>query len=162
MKIRKTAWMCLAMGVWGSLAVAEPATAEPKKTEITAGHLEFDYQKMQGTFTSNVVVKDVDMTLEADYLWMSMDTDSQQITLARARGNVKIVEKDRVATAEQAEYNAREGKLVLSGKATVRRGRELLSGQRITFFRDDNRIVSEPATMVIYPEKGQSLQGMLK
>ncbi len=160
-------WLVAALAALWISAAAEPASgeqaaAEPKRTEITAGHMDFDYQKMQGTFTSNVVVRDVTMTLEADRLWMAMDTVRQQIKLARATGSVKIVEKERVATADEAEYNAGEGKLVLVGNATIRQGREVLRGDKITFFRGDNRIVCEPASMVIYPGKGQSLQGMLE
>ena len=166
MMIRTTmrGWLVLAAVVAaGTVATAEePAAPEAKKTEITAGRLDFDYQKMQGAFTSNVVVRDVEMTLETDYLWMALDPESQQISVARATGRVKILEKDRVATADQAEYNAREGKLVLSGNAMVRRGRELLRGQKITFWRGDNKIKCEPVSMVLFPEKGQSLQGMME
>jgi lipopolysaccharide export system protein LptA len=147
----------------GGLQAAEPAAApEAKRTEITAAHLLFDYEKMQAVFDGNVVVQDPSMRLESDKLHVVMDQVSQQITTAKASGNVKIIEKDRVATGDQAEYNAREGKLVLTGNATVQRGREVLRGSTITFYRADNRIDVVRPTMILFPEKGQSLQGMIQ
>ncbi len=166
---RETIGFAVAMtAVWlaGSVRAAEPvadATAEaPKQTEITAAHLSFDYEKMQAFFEERVVVLDPSMKLESDKLWVLMDQKSQQISTAKAVGNVKITEKDRVATGDQAEYNAREGKLVLTGNAMVQRGKEVLRGTKITFWRGDNRIECERPMMILFPEKGQSLQGMIQ
>jgi lipopolysaccharide export system protein LptA len=144
------------------LAVEAVAPAEAKRTEITAGHLNFDYERMQALFEDKVVVKDPSMILESDKLWVVMDQASQQITSAKATGGVKITEKDRVATGDQAEYNAREGKLVLTGNAVVQRGLEVLRGTKITFWRGDNRIECERPTLILFPAKGQSLQGMIQ
>jgi lipopolysaccharide export system protein LptA len=117
---------------------------------------------MQAYFEDKVVVQDPSMKLESDKLWVLMDQASQQITTAKAVGNVKITEKDRVATGEQAEYNAREGKLVLTGNAMVQRGKEVLRGRVITFYRNDNQIDVVMPTLILFPEKGQSLQGMIQ
>lgn len=142
--------------------VVMPVAAESRKTEITAGRMSFDYEKMNAVFETNVVVQDTEMRMESDKLWVLMDKTSQQISSAKAVGAVKITEKDRVATGDQAEYNAREGKLVLTGNARVTRGREVLQGTRITFWRGDNRIECDRPTMVLFPEKGQSLGGMIQ
>lgn len=155
--ILAAAWMA------GAVSAVEPAAApEAKRTEITAGHLLFDYDKMQAYFEDKVVVQDPSMKLESDKLWVMMDQASQQITSAKAVGNVKITEKDRVATGDQAEYNAKEGKLVLTGNAVVQRGKEVLRGTVITFYRNDNRIEVARPMMILFPEKGQSLQGMIQ
>jgi lipopolysaccharide export system protein LptA len=153
--------MMAATGLSAAEAGDVPAPG-PRKTEITAGHLIFDYANMNAIFETNVVVQDSEMRLEAQKLWVLMDKVSQQITSAKATGKVKISEKDRVATGDQAEYNAKDGKLVLMGNATVTRGREMMKGDRITFWRGDNRIECVPATMVLFPEKGQSLGGMIQ
>lgn len=142
--------------------VADAAAEASKQTEITAAHLSFDYEKMQAVFEERVVVLDPSMKLESDKLWVLMDQKSQQISTAKAVGSVKITEKDRVATGDQAEYNAREGKLVLTGNAMVQRGKEVLRGTKITFWRGDNRIECERPMMILFPEKGQSLQGMIQ
>ncbi len=158
-----TAWLAAVwlVGAGGAVGAETPA-AEPKRTEITAGHLVFDYEKMQAVFEEKVVVLDPSMKLESDKLWVVMDQASQQISTARAIGSVKITEKDRVATGDQAEYNAREGKLVLTGNAMVQRGKEVLRGTVITFYRGDNRIEVVRPMMILFPEKGQSLQGMIQ
>ncbi len=150
-----------AYGLSAGEAVAAPSP-EARKTEITAGYMTFDYERMNAVFETNVVVQDPEMRLESDKLWVLMDKISQQITSAKAIGHVKITEKDRIATGDQAEYNAKDGKLVLTGNAAVSSPSKTLKGSRITFWRGDNRIECERPTMVLYPEKGQSLSGMIQ
>ncbi len=162
---RMALWVTAVVALTAAAGRAEPASnapAELRRTEITAGRLTFDYEKMQALFEERVVVLDASMRLESDKLWVIMDQTSQQITSAKAVGSVKITEKERVATGDQAEYNAREGKLVLTGNAMVQRGREVLQGTKITFWRGDNRIECERPKMILFPEKGQSLQGMIQ
>jgi len=156
------AFFLAAAAAWGADASGGAPAAASGQTEITAGRLEFNYEQMQGTFSSNVVVRDAAMTLETDHLWVALDRESHQITVARATGRVRIVEKARVATAERAEYNGRDGKLVLSGNAVVQRERDALRGRTITFWRGDNRIECEPVSMTLFPEKGQSLDRMME
>jgi lipopolysaccharide export system protein LptA len=164
LKRRAFGWalvMAAASGLSAADAVVNPAT-EASKTEITAGRMVFDYDRMNAVFETNVVVQDSEMRMESDRLWVLMDKTSQQITSAKAVGRVKITEKDRVATGDQAEYNAREGKLVLTGNARVTRGREVMQGTKITFWRGDNRIECDKVTLVLFPEKGQSMDGMIR
>ena len=143
-------------------APANAATNQPKQTVITAGRLTFDHEKMTALFETNVVVVDPDMRLESDRLWVLLDKTNQQINSAKAFGTVKITEKDRVATGDQADYNAGEGKLVLTGNAMVQQERNILRGTNITFWRGNNHVVCIPANMVIFPEKGQSLGSMIQ
>ena len=58
-----------------------------------------------------------------------------------ALGHVKIVQKDRVAVGQKATYWAGGRKILLEGKATVWRGKNTVSGEKITVFLDENRSV---------------------
>jgi lipopolysaccharide export system protein LptA len=58
-----------------------------------------------------------------------------------AQGHVKITQKDRVAVGRKATYWAGGRKMLLEGKATVWRGKNQVSGEKITVFMDENRSV---------------------
>ena len=54
------------------------------------------------------------------------------------------------------------GKIVLAQKPRVLRGRDMLEGELITYWRDDNRMICQPqARLVIYPEQGGAKDGFL-
>jgi lipopolysaccharide export system protein LptA len=64
-----------------------------------------------------------------------------------ASGNVRIVYPDRrlVATARQAQYFTREGRVVLSGDVDViQADGPSLQANRITYLVDQQRLVAEP------------------
>ena len=64
-----------------------------------------------------------------------------------ASGNVRIVYSDRrlVATARQAQYFSREGRIVLSGDVDViQADGPSLRADRITYLVDQQRLVAEP------------------
>ena len=64
-----------------------------------------------------------------------------------ASGNVRIVYPDRrlVATARQAQYFSREGRVVLSGDVDViQADGPSLRAERITYLVDQQRLVAEP------------------
>ncbi|MFN2352202.1 MAG: LptA/OstA family protein, partial [Kiritimatiellia bacterium] len=65
-----------------------------------------------------------------------------------------INQRELFATGSHAEYDVVEGRVVLSGNPRVVRGRDILQGEKITFWRDSSRILSEPnARLVIYSDR---------
>jgi lipopolysaccharide export system protein LptA len=65
-----------------------------------------------------------------------------------ASGNVRIVYADQgvVATARQAQYFSREGRVVLSGDVDVVQGDgNSLRAERLVYLVDGERLVAEPA-----------------
>jgi lipopolysaccharide export system protein LptA len=75
-----------------------------------------------------------------------------------ASGHVKITQKDRVAVGSQATYWAGGRKMLLEGKATVWRGKNQVSGEKITVFMDQNRSVvhgkpGKRVSVTIAPQK---------
>jgi lipopolysaccharide export system protein LptA len=65
-----------------------------------------------------------------------------------ASGNVRIVYPDRrvVATARQAQYFTREGRVVLSGDVDVIQvDGPSIQADRITYLVDQERVIAEPA-----------------
>jgi lipopolysaccharide export system protein LptA len=93
---------------------------------------------------------------------VTIESDQQQADnmtgVVTAIGNVRITYPDRgmVATARQAQYYSREGRLVLSGDVDViDRDGQQLRAEQIVFLLNGQRLVALPA-------KGQQVQTRLR
>ncbi|MFM7512752.1 MAG: hypothetical protein ACKO3F_05190 [Cyanobium sp.] len=82
---------------------------------------------------------------------VSIESDVQRADnltgVVTASGNVRIIYADRrvVATARQAQYFSREGRVVLSGDVDViQADGPSLRAERITYLVDQQRLVAEP------------------
>jgi lipopolysaccharide export system protein LptA len=82
---------------------------------------------------------------------VSIESDVQRADnvtgVVTASGNVRIIYADRrvVATARQAQYFSREGRVVLSGDVDViQADGPSLRAERITYLVDQQRVVAEP------------------
>ncbi|HIE11677.1 MAG TPA: hypothetical protein EYP62_08690 [Kiritimatiellae bacterium] len=123
-------------------------------TVVTSDKLTFDNIEHYALFEGNVVVVDPRIRIEADWLEIRFDEKNRPM-LITARGAVRIEQRGSVATAGEAVYEVGPGRIVLKIAPRVRRGRDLLEGEQIVFWRDENKMVCGPsARLVIYPEEG--------
>jgi lipopolysaccharide export system protein LptA len=60
-----------------------------------------------------------------------------------AAGNVKVVQLDRRATSQKAIFYQEENKVVLEGDAVLREGDNVIRGERVTYYIDEQRSVVE-------------------
>ena len=126
--------------------------------EITAQQLEVLQQQRQSIFTGDVVAKQGDMTLYADKLMVFLHKDQDQIERLEALGGVKVLQLDRIATADKAVFHQVEEILVLIGNAEVTQGKNKISGDEITLYMKENRTLIKSSKQsrvkaVIVPEK---------
>ncbi len=148
---------------WTSTGFAAGQTAAPDTTqpiEITAQKLELIQQQRQSIFTGDVVATQGDMTLSADKLTVFLLENQDQIDRLEAVGTVKVVQLDRVATADRAVFYQLEEKLVLSGHAVVVQDNNKVSGEEIVIYLKENRSVIKSSNnsrvkAVIVPVKKQ-------
>lgn len=84
---------------------------------------------------------------------VSIESDLQKADngtgILTASGNVRIVYADQgvVATARQAQYFSREGRLVLSGDVDVVQGEgNSIRAERLVYLVQNERLVAEPAS----------------
>lgn len=154
-----TAVLCAA----GARAEEETAPAAAREqppdanlTVITSKRLTFDYQQKYAFFEENVVVVDPEMKLAADTMTVRFNEEGDIESIV-AKGNVRIDQADKTSWSGVATYEVGLGKLTLEDNPRVARGKDLLTGDIITFWRDQNKMVCEPqARLVIYPEEGES------
>lgn len=133
----------LAMAAWG----AEPA---PTNTVITAETLTFDYGRMVGVFEGDCVVVDPQVRLACDKLTVMFE-GSNEVKSVTAAGNVRVFHLDKSATADRAVYIARTGEIELTGNAHLFRDKDTISGNTITFWLNEERVICKPARLTIYP-----------
>lgn len=121
-------------------------------TVITSEKMVYDSQKQTATFEENVQVADPEIELSSDKLTAEFNKDSE-VEFIRAEGNVYIEQNDKKAWAQFASYNMESGKVVLKGEPLIKKGKDMLQGDSITFWRNESRMVCEPnARLTIHSE----------
>ncbi|MBW2520990.1 MAG: lipopolysaccharide transport periplasmic protein LptA [Deltaproteobacteria bacterium] len=109
--------------------------------EITADRLEANEALHSIVFIGNAEARQGDVTIYADRLTIFYQDKQNEIERVMAQGNVRIVQFDRIATGEKAEFFRNEGRIVLSGQPRVSEGNSFVEGQMITLFLNDKRSV---------------------
>lgn len=84
---------------------------------------------------------------------ITVESDVQQADnvtgVVTATGNVRVLypEKKLVATARQAQYFTKEGRIILSGDVdVVQEGGNRLKAQRVTYLVQADRLVADPSS----------------
>ena len=127
--------------------------------DIVSDTVEAEQKRNKVTFKGNVVAKQEDVTLYANTLVMIYDPDTKKLKEIIAIGNVKVVQLDRRATGQKATFDQDKNKVILDGDAVVREGTNVIRGERITFYVEEERSVVEPvsggrvSTSIIPPPK---------
>ena len=118
-------------------------TASHAPIDITSDTVEADQKQNTVTFKGNVVAKQEDTTLYANILVIHYDPDTKKLKEIMATGNVKLVQLERRATSHKATFQQDENRVVLDGEAVVREGENVIRGERIIFYVDEERSIVE-------------------
>jgi lipopolysaccharide export system protein LptA len=111
--------------------------------DITSETVEGDQKTNTVTFKGNVVAKQEDTTLYANTLIITYDQNTKKLKEIVAIGNVKVVQLDRRATGQKATFDQDKNKVILDGEAVVREGTNVIRGERITYYVEEERSVVE-------------------
>jgi lipopolysaccharide export system protein LptA len=107
--------------------------------DITSDTVEGDQKQNIITFRGNVVAKQENATLYANLLVVHYDGETRKLKEIVATGNVKVVQLNRRATCQRATFFQNENKIVLDGDAVVREGDNVIRGERVVYFVDEER-----------------------
>ena len=154
----------------GGQTKAKKAAASEVPLHITASRLEADQKAGLVTFSGQVKAQQGDSTLYADQLQVYFqpppptppgapaaacapkekaglsplsDLGGEKITRIVARGQVRFVQEDRVATGKEAIYYKDREEVVLLGNPQVWRAENTLKGEKIIFNLKDNKMQVE-------------------
>jgi lipopolysaccharide export system protein LptA len=111
--------------------------------DITSDTVEGNQKQSIVTFMGNVVAKQEDATLYANILVIYYNPDTKKLKEIVATGNVKVVQLDRRATGQKVTFYQDENKVVLEGDAVVREGENVTRGERVTYYLNEERSVVE-------------------
>jgi lipopolysaccharide export system protein LptA len=158
--MNRTSIRCALAAVWALtlLPGARGAPPEPVSTVITSDTLVFDYGKMTAVFEGHVVVVDPEVTMTAAALIVRFDA-SNNVESVVASGGVEVKQLDRTGRCDQAVYTARNGSIVMTGKAELRRALDAMQGDEIQIYVNDERVLCKPGKLVIFPGTGAGATG---
>jgi lipopolysaccharide export system protein LptA len=111
--------------------------------DITSDTAEANQKENVFTFKGNVVAKQEDITLYANTVTIYYDPDTKGIKTVVAAGSVKVVQLDRRATGQKITFQQDENKVILEGDAVVRDGENVIRGDRVIYYIDQERSVVE-------------------
>jgi lipopolysaccharide transport protein LptA len=151
-----------------ALAALPLAAQELPPTTITSQQLDMRTTDKESTFlfTGLVTVTGNQIELTCDELEVIALRSDEDINAAIgelgrfksliAKGRVKIIQGDRVATCGRAEVLPGEEKIILTENPLVRDGQSAVTGERMVLFRGERRAVVEsgasgPARVTLPP-----------
>ncbi len=129
------------------------AVADQAPISIEADQMESVRKDDAVLFTGNVEARQGDLAIHADEMTVyyqktsggevAVVADRESIRKFVARGHVKIVRLDWVATGDEVQYLSEERQVILSGNTKVRQEGNIISGDRVILFLDEGRSVME-------------------
>lgn len=110
-------------------------------------------------FTDNVRVEQGDIQLLTHRLDAYYNEGESQPERLEAKGDVHVVQGDRVAECESATYLRAEQRVVCSGRARLVQGCDVVRGKRIEFDLEREHFTVMGAASVVLGEKGRDCSG---
>jgi len=124
-----------------------------RDTEIRSDRLIYDEDQALAKFDGNVRMRGPRGAMNCGQIRLHLK-ENNEIDWIEALVEVIIQSDVRKALADRATYYADEGKFVLEGDPKVKQGRNIMTGDRITFWQDTRRMVCEPnARVLLYPDE---------
>ena len=106
---------------------------------VTSKMLTIDSKNSRAIFENSVVAETQDMTIYADRMFIFYNKDTGNVTRVDALGKVKVVEKNRVITSDEATYYAQDEKIIFRGDLKVIEGEYIDSGKMARNISDGDR-----------------------
>jgi lipopolysaccharide export system protein LptA len=118
-----------------------PLTGSREPIEITADRLDADDKARIMMFVGNAVARQGDATISADRLTVRYAGQGGDVDRMVAEGNVRIVQGDRVATSQRADFFRDQERILLTGSPQVTEKGSTVQGHQITLFMKERRAV---------------------
>lgn len=125
-------------------------------TVIKSDSLEADLFKRKAIFRGNVVVTDAAFRMTAMQMDVEFNDKANGVDRIVARGKVRIEQADKIAIADEATYLVADARIELVGSPKAFSGKNELAGEKITFFRNENKLLVSGGTTLNL----ESMQGL--
>ncbi|MBN2706613.1 MAG: lipopolysaccharide transport periplasmic protein LptA [Deltaproteobacteria bacterium] len=139
----------LSLTGFGPAGAAEPAapgsvflSKNKAPIDIVADQLDFDQKKREALFSGNVVARQAETELHAEKLKVLFAGEEQRLEEVVATGARVVIQLEgKKALCRRMHYFADERKIILSGEPSLDDGRNVIVGEEILFFLDEERSV---------------------
>jgi len=126
-----------------------------KAISINADSMEYDNRENKGIFKGNVVARQDDIVMFASSMQVYY-SEGGGLSRVDARGNVRVIQGDRIATGNRIIFNNATQTIVATGSPRVWQGDNVVHGTKITVYLKEERTVVEGdpnsrASATIYP-----------
>jgi lipopolysaccharide export system protein LptA len=139
----------------GSAYAAEEVRKMKGPITITSQRLTADNQAGTGLFEISVVARTPDMTIYTDKMLVSYDKKTGNVKRIDASGKVKFIKEDRVITSQEATYYADGEKVIFMGEPRAVQGENVVTGNRMTYFMNEDRFFVEGSKVFLPKKKEQ-------
>jgi len=154
-----------------SLVPAGEPSPKAKKTEsgerlevsrkepihITANQMEVDQKKNTIIYRGNVMTTQGDMSMRSEILTAVYSLEMKGLQTVVAEEKVQISQSGRTATGGKAVFNGQEQTITLTGDPVIHHGNSQISGSRIIFFIEEDRVTveggKERVKATVFPEE---------
>jgi lipopolysaccharide export system protein LptA len=139
-------------------AKKKPGVERDQPIEIVSDRMDAYHEKRMVVFAGNAVAKQGARTIRSDRLTLYYKEERKpagvsnretggvgNLERVEAKGHVSITEGDRVVTGDEAVFEQDSQKITMTGSAVLREGANIVQGDRIVVFLDENRGVVESA-----------------
>ncbi|GAB5047111.1 LptA/OstA family protein [Thermodesulfovibrio sp. TK110] len=136
--------------------LAQEKKEMPEPIIITSRTLINDSKTKTATFEGNVVAKRGEVTLYANKMIVYYEDEQKggNIKMIEAIGDVKLVKADRVITSHKATYLPEpEERVIFTGEPRATEGKNLVTGEKITYFLKDDRSLVEKSKVYLKEKK---------
>lgn len=136
-----------------------PLTGSKEPIEVTSDRLDADDNARIMMFIGNAVAKQGDTTIHADRLTVRYVAEGGDVDRVVAEGNVRIIQGDRLATSQRADFFRDQERILLTGDPQVTEKGSTVKGDQITLFMKERRAVVQASqtgrvNAVFQPKKG--------
>lgn len=125
-----------------SLAEDKITIDNTKPITITSDNMEAVKKESLVIFRGNVIAEQKDYILYSKEMYVYY-VDSKEIREIVAIGDVKIIQTNKIATGEKAVYTRETRTLVLTGNPQVEQDCDIVKGEKITIFLDEDKSLVE-------------------
>lgn len=152
MSILKNSLAILVIFLFVNFVFAEEKKDTTQPIIITSKTLINDAKAKTATFEGDVVAKKGEITLFTKKMIVYYEDEQKggRIKMIEAIGDVKLIKADRVITSQKATYYPEpEEKVVFTGQPRVTEGKNLITGERITYFVKNDRSLVEKSKVYL-------------
>lgn len=159
-------FFALISGYSAVFAQEKKAASIPKNApvKIQSDNMRYFGKDKKSVFSGNVVAVSDNFTLTSDNVTVFL-TDDMDVDKILCNGNVNFKTNDIVAISRDAEINQKDEIATLTGGVNVWQGENHLTGDKVTMYYQENRIVvnsgiNERVTIIFKPGDNDTGKGL--